>query len=129
VRLDDDIVPWLLGAARGQLPDGTLRWRDGAAVCVVLAAAGYPGTPAAGDPIDGLAGDGDDAGDGDVLVFHAGTRRAPDGRIVTAGGRVLGVTARGRDLSAARAVAYGAIERIHFTGMHFRKDIGARGAT
>jgi phosphoribosylamine--glycine ligase len=129
VRLDDDIVPWLLGAARGQLPDGTLRWRDGAAVCVVLAAAGYPGKPAAGDPIDGLAGDGDDAGDGDVLVFHAGTRRAPDGRIVTAGGRVLGVTARGRDLSAARAVAYGAIERIHFTGMHFRKDIGARGAT
>jgi len=124
--LEDDVVPWLLGAARGRLPAGPLRWRAGAAVCVVLAAPGYPARPAVGDPIELGSGAADD-----VMVFHAGTRRAPaaDGaRLLTAGGRVLGVTARGADLGAARARAYQTIERIHFPGMHFRRDIGARGS-
>jgi phosphoribosylamine--glycine ligase len=129
VRLDDDLVPWLLGAARGQLPAGTLRWRAGAAVCVVLAAPGYPTRPRIGDPITIGPRSADD-----VLVFHAGTRRAttPDGRdaagaLLTAGGRVLGVTAQGTDLGGARAAAYGAIHDIHFDGMHYRSDIGTRG--
>jgi len=133
VRMEDDLLPWLLGAARGQLPDGTIRWRAGAAVCVVLAAPGYPARPRVGEPI----ALGDDAGRaGEVLVFHAGTRRGPAGAatgasgagpLLTAGGRVLGVTARGTDLGAARAAAYGAIRDIHFDGMHYRSDIGTRG--
>ena len=61
------------------------------------------------------------------MVFHAGTRAGPDGCLQTAGGRVLGVTGYGADLDAARARAYGAIEKIHFDGMHFRRDIGLRG--
>lgn len=124
VRLEDDLYPWLLGAARGVLPAGPLRWHAGAAVCVVLAASGYPGPPRAGDPIRGLQ----TLNDGDVVAFHAGTRRAPDsGVLVSAGGRVLGITARGDDLTAARAAAYGVIGRVSFDGMQFRKDIGARG--
>jgi phosphoribosylamine--glycine ligase len=91
-------------------------------VCVVLAAANDPGTPRLGDPITGLPD-----GTADLRVFHAGTRRGGDGRLVTAGGRVLGVTAYGDDLGAARARAYGAIDHIQFEGMHFRRDIGMRG--
>jgi phosphoribosylamine--glycine ligase len=132
VRMEGDLVPWLLGAARGELPAGPLRWRPEAAVCVVLAAAGYPGKPALGDaitvaPPSSLAPAGDDG----VIVFHAGTRRGPadaGAALLTAGGRVLGITARGADLTAARARAYQAIDRqVHFPGMHYRKDIGARG--
>ena len=122
MRLEDDLYPWLLGAARGRLPAGALRWRRGAAACVVLAAAGYPGKPRAGDAIEGLPLMGDD-----VIAFQAGTRREADGRLVTAGGRVLGVTGRGADLAAARAAAYGAIRKIRFSGMHYRTDIGMRG--
>jgi phosphoribosylamine--glycine ligase len=129
VRMQDDLVPWLLGAARGELPAGPIRWRPEAAVCVVLAAAGYPAKPALGDAI--AIGALPPADADDVIVFHAGTRRAPGdpgAPLLTAGGRVLGVTARGPDLTAARARAYQAIERrVHFTGMHYRKDIGARG--
>jgi phosphoribosylamine--glycine ligase len=88
---------------------------------VVLAAAGYPESPRLGDAITGLPARSDD-----LRVFHAGTRRDGD-RLLTAGGRVLGVTAHGPDLGAARARAYGAIEKIHFDGMHFRRDIGLRG--
>ena len=134
VRMQDDLLPWLLGAARGELPAGPIRWHEGAAVCVVLAAPGYPAQPRVGDPITVDAGIA-----GDVLVFHAGTRRGPagaggsaasggsHGSLLTAGGRVLGVTARGADLDAARAAAYGAIGHIHFDGMHHRSDIGTRG--
>ncbi len=122
MRLEDDIYPWLLGAAQGRLPAGTLRWRPGSAVCVVLAASGYPGKVRAGDVIEGLPPPGSD-----VVAFHAGTRRESDGRLVTAGGRVLGVTGGGADLAAARAAVYGAIKRIQFPGMHFRTDIGMRG--
>ncbi len=122
MRLDDDLLPWLAGAARGVMPPGVPRVRPDAAVCVVLAAANYPGTPRLGDEITGLPVPTDE-----LVVFHAGTGRDGGGRVVTAGGRVLGVTARGADVAAARARAYGAIDGIHFEGMHFRGDIGMRG--
>ena len=121
MRLDEDLLPWLAGAAAGAMPAGAPRARPGVATCVVLAAERYPATPRLGDPITGLP-----APAGDLRVFHAGTRRDGD-KLVTAGGRVLGVTAHGADLKAARARAYGAIEKIHFDGMHFRRDIGLRG--
>jgi phosphoribosylamine--glycine ligase len=124
-RMEDDLYPWLAGAARGQLPEGAPRFYDGAAVCVVLAAGGYPGKPRAGDVITGLPLGGDHDG---VLPFHAGTRADAEGRLVTAGGRVLGVTARGRTFKEARARAYAAAAEIRFEGMHYRKDIGMRGA-
>jgi phosphoribosylamine--glycine ligase len=124
-RMEDDLYPWLAGAARGELPPGAPRWHDGAAVCVVLAAAGYPATPRAGDVITGLPLGGDHDG---VQPFHAGTRLDAGGRLVTAGGRVLGVTARGRTFKEARVRAYAAVADIRFDGMHYRKDIGMRGA-
>ncbi|HET6282078.1 MAG TPA: phosphoribosylamine--glycine ligase [Polyangia bacterium] len=125
VRLDEDLYPWLLGVARGVLPAGPLRWHAGASVCVVLAASGYPGPPRSGDVIRGL-----EALDDGVLAFHAGTREpAGENAVVSSGGRVLGITARGADLTAARARAYGAIGKgnVFFEGMQYRKDIGARG--
>jgi phosphoribosylamine--glycine ligase len=134
VRQEDDLLPWLEGVAAGRLPPGAPRFVPDAAVCVVLAAAGYPGAPRAGDPISGL--DGGAGGADGIWAFHAGTRRAgagagSGGQLVTAGGRVLGITARGSDLAAARAKAYGCIGNgpggISFPGMHFRKDIGMRG--
>jgi phosphoribosylamine--glycine ligase len=91
------------------------------ATCVVLAAARYPESPRLGDRITGLPPAADD-----LRAFHAGTR-VEAGELVTAGGRVLGVTAYGADLAAARAGAYRAIEKIQFDGMHFRRDIGLRG--
>ena len=122
--LDEDIVPWLAGAAAGELPGERVRSRPGTSVCVVLAAEGYPGKVRTGDVITGI--DAAEAG-GDVVVFHAGTRRqSPGAPLVTAGGRVLGVSAAGADLPAARGRAYGAIEKIAFSGMHFRRDIGLR---
>jgi phosphoribosylamine--glycine ligase len=124
VRMEDDLYPWLDGAARGALPEGAPRWYEGASVCVVVAAAGYPTKTRTGDLITGLPVL-DEAHD--VLPFHAGTRRDAQGRIVTAGGRVLGVTARGRTFDEARARAYATVDTVRFDGMHFRKDIGMRG--
>jgi phosphoribosylamine--glycine ligase len=123
-RLEDDLYPWLAGAARGALPEGAPRWYEGAAVCVVVAAAGYPGQVRTGDLITGLP-ILDEAHD--VLPFHAGTRRDDRGRIVTAGGRVLGVTARGATFEEARARAYAIVDVVRFEGLHFRRDIGMRG--
>jgi len=120
VRWADDPTPWLAGVAAGELPPGEPRWSPEVAVCVVMAAAGYPGTPHAGDAIEGLAD-----GAATAHVFQAGTRRDGDA-LVTAGGRVLAVTALGRDLTDARARAYGAVAQIHFNGAHFRRDIGGR---
>jgi phosphoribosylamine---glycine ligase len=126
-RLDDDLLPWLLEAAAGQLPMRNLAWRPGVAVCVVLAGEGYPGTVRTGDAIAGLAEDGQLAGaERDLVVFHAGTRRGAGG-LLTAGGRVLGVTANGSDLADARSRVYAGIARLSWPGMHFRKDIGLRG--
>jgi phosphoribosylamine---glycine ligase len=117
-RMEDDLYPWLAGAARGALPPGAPRWREGAAVCVVLASAGYPGKARKGDVIEGIPAD--------ELVFHAGTRTDAEGRLVTAGGRVLGVTALGKTFEEARARAYTTVEAIRFDGKHFRRDIGMR---
>jgi len=128
-RLQDDLLPWLLAAAQGRLPEGDLTWVPGVSVCVVLAAEGYPGKVRSGDPIHGLAEDGQLSDTGtDLVVFHAGSKRDAGG-LVTNGGRVLGVTALGHDLDSARAKAYAGIKRISWTGMHYRKDIGLRGKT
>jgi phosphoribosylamine--glycine ligase len=124
MRLQSDIVPALLAARDGVLNRVDLRWYDQAAICVVMAANGYPDDPQRGTEIGGLDATGDDP---DVKIFHAGTKR--DGaRILADGGRVLGVTATGPDLSAARDRAYRAVDRIIWPGGFYRRDIGKRGA-
>ena len=121
-RLEGDWLAVLRACSRGELAGVSLRWRDGAAVCVVMSSGGYPGAYAKGIPIEGL----DDAERlADVMVFHAGTERDASGRLVTAGGRVLGVTAIGRDLAAARDRAYEAVACVRWTGEHHRLDIAA----
>jgi phosphoribosylamine--glycine ligase len=116
--LESDLAALLLAATRGTLHEmGTLHWYPGVAVTVVLASGGYPGTYRTGLPIAGL----DDVPN-DVLVFHAGTR-SDDDRIVTAGGRVLNVTAVAPTFATARERVYAAIERIHFPGMTYRRDV------
>jgi phosphoribosylamine--glycine ligase len=110
-------VVW--AAVNGKLSDLEVTWSDEASVCVVMASGGYPGTYPSGLPITGI----EDV-DAEVTVFHAGTRRNDAGELVTAGGRVLGVTATGPTLADARAKAYANVERIRFEGAHFRRDIG-----
>jgi phosphoribosylamine--glycine ligase len=121
VRLASDLLPALQATLAGRLEEAPLRFHPGGAVCVVLAAAGYPGTPRTGDRIAGL--DGKAAGG--VHVFHAATKRDPGGAFTTAGGRVLTVTARGRSFAAARRLCYEAVGGIRFPGRQFRTDIGA----
>jgi len=121
-RLDEDILPWLQGAAMGRLPAGAPRFSSDTAVCVVLAAEGYPEKPRTDDAIAGLDGRGGVPG---VSVYHAGTRRQAD-TFVTAGGRVLGVSARGGNLAEARQRAHAAIDTITWPGMFYRRDIGLR---
>ncbi len=120
-RFRGDLAEWLAGAAAGALPAGTMGWDPRPAVCVVLASAGYPGTADTGHPIAGLDSDFG----ADVAVFHAGTR-VEGAQVVNAGGRVLGVTALGEDVGAARSRAYASAGKISFPGMQFRRDIGAR---
>jgi len=120
--LDGDVAEALAAAARGELRPELLQVSQDHAVCVVLAAGGYPEAPRTGDVISGL--EAADAVPG-VRVFHAGTRLR-DGQVVTAGGRVLGVTARGTTLAEAHARAYRAAESIAFEGRQFRRDIAAR---
>lgn len=120
-RMRGDLGAVLLGAARGEMPVGALGWDARLGVCVVVAAAGYPGAVRTGDPIGGL-----DAIDGDVVVFHAGTARRDDGQLVSSGGRVLGVTALGISVEQARSKAYAAVDRIELAGKQVRRDIGAR---
>jgi phosphoribosylamine--glycine ligase len=122
MRMRNDIVPALLASARGDLSKVALDFDPRAAVGVVLAAEGYPGKVASGDPIDGLDGPFPE----DVQVFQAGTARAADGRTVTSGGRVLTVCALGRDLDDGARQAYAAVGRVRFRGMQFRKDIGKK---
>jgi len=123
LRLESDIVPYLVACATGRLAElPPARWRDEAAVCVVLAARGYPEAPAAGGVIGGLDQDFGEA----VTVFHAGTRRAADGRLVAAGGRVLNVCARGPTLQVARDRAYAAVDAIDFPDGFCRRDIAWR---
>jgi phosphoribosylamine--glycine ligase len=120
-RLENDLVELLDASVDGTLDKIELNWKSAASVCVVMASGGYPGNYVKGKPIHGLE---DAAKLPDVKVFHAGTA-LKDGAIVTNGGRVLGVTALGKDLKAAQAAAYAAVEKIHFDGAHFRRDIGA----
>ena len=118
-RLDCPFGDALMASATGNLNGVSLRWKPEPSVCVVLAAVGYPGQVRTGDLITGI----DTCG---TEVFQAGTKRGPNG-IVTAGGRVLGVTASGPNLAAAAANAYAAVEKIHFDGMHYRHDIAQKG--
>lgn len=114
----------LLQAAEGRLTDGLIHTGRGAAIGVVLAAAGYPAAPVTGARIEGL----DEGADDDVPVFHAGTARQGD-YLVTAGGRVLTVVARGADYADAMTRAYARVRAIHFDGMQFRRDIGTKALT
>ena len=119
--LDSDLVAIMCACADGTLADVPIRWKDGAAVCVVLASGGYPGHYEKGQEIHGLA----DAEAMDALVFHAGTAMK-DGKLVTNGGRVLGVVGRGADISSAVDAAYAAATKISFKDAYYRKDIAHR---
>lgn len=122
MRMKSDLVPLLLAVAEGSLAGKTIEWYDQAAVCVVMAAEGYPGEIAKGDAISGL-----DAADAlqDVTVFHAGTAEQ-GGKIVTSGGRVLGVTALGATVASAIERAYQGVAAISWRGVQFRRDIGRK---
>ena len=123
LRLESDIVPYLIAAATGRLHTLVApRWSAQTAICVVLAAQGYPDEPRIGSAIAGAEADFGE----DVVVFHAGTQRGADGSLIAAGGRVLNVCARGPTLRSARDKAYGAIGRIDWPGGFHRGDIGAR---
>jgi len=121
-RLENDLVELLDASVSGTLDKMELKWNQSASVCVVMASGGYPGNYAKGKVITGL-----EAANAlpDTKVFHAGTARAGDS-IVTSGGRVLGVTALGKDLKTAQAAAYAAVDKIHFASAHFRRDIAAK---
>lgn len=119
-RMVGDFAAVLAGAARGEMPHGVLGWDARVAVCVVVAAAGYPGDVRTGDAIGGL-----DRTFDDVVVFHAGTTRK-DGQLVTSGGRVLGVTALGVSVQQARDRAYSVVDSVDLPGKQVRRDIGAR---
>ena len=122
MRLKSDIVPALLATADGVLDNFDMRWHDDAALSVVMAANGYPGSYGKDTEIRGL----DEAAGEGVTIFHAGTRRDDDGRLLAAGGRVLNVTALGGTVAEAQARAYAAIERIDWAGGFCRRDIGWR---
>lgn len=118
-RLKNDLIDVINAVIDGRLHDITLEWDERCAVCVVAASGGYPGAYKKGLPISGL----DDVQD--VTVFHAGTAQK-DGKIVTAGGRVLGITAIGQSIAKARETAYSAVARIRFEGIQYRTDIGIK---
>ncbi len=118
--LETDLVDIIEAILQGRLAEQSVQWQDGAAVCVVMAAAGYPGSYAKGQEITGLT----EVPEG-VVVFHAGTT-SRDGQVVTAGGRVLGVTTTGKDIQEAIQRVYQGVEAIHFAGAHYRKDIGQK---
>jgi len=118
-RLQTDLLDIFLAAVNGHLEQMDIQWSDEAAVCVILASEGYPGSYPKGLPIEGLNEVQD------AIVFHAGTA-LKDGQIVTNGGRVLGVTALGKDIAEARQKAYAAAEGIRFQGKHSRSDIALK---
>jgi phosphoribosylamine--glycine ligase len=122
-RMDFDLVDAAVATADGNLDAMELRWKHEAAVCVVLAAGGYPGHYDKGKPIAGLK---EAAQLDNVCVFHAGTKLGANGAVMTDGGRVLGVTALGDGIEDAVRHAYDAVKRIQFDGMQYRKDIAAR---
>jgi phosphoribosylamine--glycine ligase len=120
MRLDSDLLALLLATTDGTLTRQACRWVDDAAVCVVMASHGYPEAYERDKPIAGVEHAAQEPG---VAVFHAGTARR-DGRLVTDGGRVLGVTARAPDLRQALDHAYQTVHRISWDGVHYRTDIG-----
>jgi len=122
-RLKTDLIDAMEAVIEGRLAGCPLEWRDEAAVCVVMASGGYPGDYAKGKEIRGI-----EAAEAGATVFHAGTKRV-DGRLVTSGGRVLGVTALGADVRTAQENAYAAVEKIVFEGAHYRRDIAAKALT
>jgi phosphoribosylamine--glycine ligase len=121
MRLKSDLYEVLVHATDGTLDEVELQWDRRVALGVVMAAAGYPGAPRQGDAIEGLPRDADDA-----VVFHAGTRLDARDRVVTAGGRVLCVTALGDSVRQAQQRAYEALAGIRFDGAQYRRDIGHR---
>lgn len=122
-RLGSDFAVLCESLARGRLADYRAEWGGSAAICIVLASGGYPGAYSKGKVISGIEMAEEDPR---VVVFHAGTRRL-DSSLVTDGGRVLGVTAVDKDLASAMVQAYEAVNKIHFDGMQYRRDIGASG--
>ncbi len=120
LRLESDLVKIMLNATDGLLDDHDVVWKDNAAVCVVLASGGYPGSYQKGKMIRGL-----EPLECNAVVFHAGTKKTDEGYI-TAGGRVLNVCATGDTLAQARQAAYTAVGKIKFDGIYYRSDI-ARG--
>src|SRR3984957_20016667 len=121
-RLDSDLVATLEACVEGRLSDTDLRWKPGASACVIAASGGYPGSYVAGHRISGLEEAARVPG---VEVFHSGTALV-EGHYVTAGGRVLGVTAAAGTLDESLSLAYEALGQIHFEGMYYRRDIGRR---
>ena len=122
MRLESDLVDALEACVDGTLEQTELRWSPGASACVVASSSGYPGSYKTGFPITGLE---DAARVPGVQVFHSGSSQQ-DGKLLTAGGRVLGVTAAAPSLEDALARAYGAMALIHFDGIYYRRDIGHR---
>jgi phosphoribosylamine--glycine ligase len=121
MRLENDLFDVMKATVESRLGELTLSWRDDTSLCVVISSKGYPGVYEMGKTIKGLD---DLKGSKDAVVFHAGTDLNDKGEIITSGGRVLGVTALGGDIDSAKDNAYKAVEKIHFEGMHYRKDIG-----
>lgn len=124
LRADFDLAQACMQTALGQMDDFDAKWHPGASVCVVIASKGYPGDPQTGVPIEGLE---DAAKVPGAVIFHAGTRRSGT-ECLTNGGRVLVVSAKGKDLEGARRAAYNAAKRVKIEGAHYRKDIGAKAA-
>ncbi len=120
MRLQSDLLEVMLAVTEGRLDQVELKWDPRPALCVVATSGGYPGKYKSGIPIHGIA---EANAMKDVRVFHSGTKMQGD-QLVTDGGRVLGVTAMGRTFADARRQAYAAMEKIHFEGMHYRRDIG-----
>jgi phosphoribosylamine--glycine ligase len=124
-RMKSDLLPLLEATIEGKIDTQSIEWDERASVTVVMASAGYPGKYETGKAISGL----DEAAKlEDVQIFHAGTKIS-NGEVVTAGGRVLAVTALGSTIAAARTRAYEATARIHFEGCHYRHDIALSAAT
>ena len=119
-RLKSDFADVVMAVVEDRLADQPVEWADEAAACVVMASGGYPASYPKGLEITGLDENGQVPG---VTVYHAGTA-LKDGKLVTNGGRVLGITALGKTLDEALEKAYDAVEKIHFDGAHYRRDIG-----
>ena len=127
VRMEDDLVDVIEATLAGKLSGRSLRWKSGSSVCVVMAAHGYPGEVRTSDNNNIIDGLDRAASVPETVVFHAGTKKV-DGKVVTSGGRVLGVTASGSSMRQAQERAYDACEKIYWKGVHYRKDIGGKRA-